>query len=174
MTLTAESDILLWKAHIMRSVKQEKAKQDALKIADAKSGILIMDWAMKFLQMKYREKQSDLFGKRGISWHISTLLIKNTTTGKVELTSYAHILDSFQQDWYAVCSIIENTLEVVKKEHPQISEVYLRSDEAGCYHNNFLLAAVRDAGRQVGIAVILYDFSEPQYGKMSVIGSFAQ
>ena len=41
----------------------------------------------------------------------------------------------------------------------------LRSDEAGCYHNNFLLAAVRDAGRRVGIEVARYDFSEPQYGK---------
>ena len=29
---------------------------------------------------------------------------------------------------------------------------------------NFLLAAVRDAGRRVGIEVARYDFSEPQYG----------
>ena len=41
----------------------------------------------------------------------------------------------------------------------------LRSDEAGCYHNNFLIAAVRDAGNRVGITVTQYDFSEPQYGK---------
>jgi len=43
--------------------------------------------------------------------------------------------------------------------------VSLRSDEAGCYHNNFLLAAVRDAGKRVGLTVTQYDFSEPQYGK---------
>ena len=101
----------------------------------------------------------------GLSWHISTLITKNVDSGKIELKSYAHIFDSCQQDWYAVCSIIENTLEVVKKEHPQITQVNLRSDEAGCYHNNFLLAAVRDAGRRVGIEVARYDFSEPQYGK---------
>ena len=41
----------------------------------------------------------------------------------------------------------------------------LRSDEAGCHHNNFLLAAVRDGGRQVGIEVARYDFSELQYRK---------
>ena len=73
---------------------------------------------------------------------------------------------SCQQDWYAVCSIIENTLEVVKKEHPQITQVNLRSDEAGCYHNNLLLAAVRDAGRRVGIEAARYDFSEQQCGKV--------
>ncbi|PFX21825.1 hypothetical protein AWC38_SpisGene13682 [Stylophora pistillata] len=67
-------------------------------------------------------------------------------------------------DWYAVCSIIENTLEVVKKEHPQISESYRGSDEAGCYHNNFILSAVRDAGKRIGISATRYDYSEPQYG----------
>ena len=57
------------------------------------------------------------------------------------------------------------TLEVVKKDHPHITQISLRSDEAGCYHNNFLLAAGRDAGKQVGLTVVQYDFSEPQYGK---------
>ena len=47
----------------------------------------------------------------------------------------------------------------------KITHVSLRSDEAGCYHNNFLLAAVRDAGKRVGLTVTQYDFSEPQYGK---------
>ena len=69
---------------------------------------------MKFI--RYREKQSDWFGKRGLSWHISTVITKNAGTGKVELKSYAHIFDSCQQDWYAVCSIIENTLEMLGNE----------------------------------------------------------
>ena len=64
----AHSDILLWKAHIVRSINQGKAKQDALKSEDPHSAILIMDWAMKFLQIKFREKQSEWFGKRGLSW----------------------------------------------------------------------------------------------------------
>ena len=55
----AKSDILLWKAHIIRSINQEEAKQDALRAADDTSAILIMDWAMKFLQMRYRVKQSN-------------------------------------------------------------------------------------------------------------------
>ena len=161
----AKVDILRWKAHIIRSVNEEQAKQDSMKSVDATSAVIIMDWAMKFLQMKYREKQSDWFGKRGLSWHISTVITKNFSTGKVELKSYAHILDSCQQDWYAVCSIIENTLEALKKEQPHISRVSLRSDEAGCYHNNSLMAAVRDIGERVGITVTQYDFSEPQYRK---------
>ena len=119
---------MLWKAHIVRSINQEEAEQDAQKSEDPQSAILIMDWAMKFLQIKFREKQSEWFGKRGLSWHISTLITKIVDCGKIELKSFAHIFESCQQDWYAVCSIMENTLEVVKKEHPQMTQVNLRSD----------------------------------------------
>ncbi|KAL9986649.1 hypothetical protein ACROYT_G000821 [Oculina patagonica] len=83
----AKSDIFLWKAHIVRSINQEEAKQDLLKTADATSAIVIMDWVMKFLQLKYREKQSEWFGKRGLSWHISTVITKNVSTGNHMLTS---------------------------------------------------------------------------------------
>ena len=41
----------------------------------------------------------------------------------------------------------------------------LSSDEAGCYHNNFLLAALRDVGKRIGLTVTQYDFCEPQYRK---------
>ena len=51
------------------------------------------------------------------------------------------------------------------KGSPQITQVSLTSDEAGCYHNNFLLAVVTDAGKRFGLTVTQYDFSEPQYGK---------
>ena len=52
--------------------------------------------------------------------------------------------------------------QVVEKDQPQITQVSLRSDEAGCYHNNFLLAVVTDAGKRFGLTVTQYDFSEPQ------------
>ena len=55
----------LWKSHVLRSVNQESAKQEALR-----SVLVVIDWAMKFLQMKYKEKQSKWFSKRGLSWHI--------------------------------------------------------------------------------------------------------
>ena len=50
------------------------------------------------------------------------------------------------------------------KGSPQITQVSLTSDEAGCYHN-FLLAVVSDAGKRFGLTVTQYDFSEPQNGK---------
>ena len=60
----AKSNILLWKAHVMRSVNQELAKEQALHDLDESSILLVIDWAMKFLQIRFREKQSDWYEKR--------------------------------------------------------------------------------------------------------------
>lgn len=46
-----------------------------------------------------------------------------------------------------------------------MKQAFLRSDEAGCYHNSNLIAAAKDVGDRLGTAVVRYDFSEPQQGK---------
>ena len=156
--------IVQWKAHIMRSVNQERAKQDILAKLDQSSCLLVMDWAMKFLQLRYREKQSDWYGKRGLSWHISSV-VSSSQSGTTEVISYAHLFDQCTQDWYAVTSILEDLLKLLKVKNPELQRVYLRSDEAGCYHNSSLILAVRDVAKRVGVTVQSYHYSEPQSGK---------
>ena len=56
-------------------------------------------------------------------------------------------------------------MSVIKRSDPLITKAYLRSDEAGCYHNSSLLASLRDIGSRQGIEIVRYDYSEPQYGK---------
>ena len=48
---------------------------------------------------------------------------------------------------------------------PNVKQAFLRSDEAGCYPCNHLIAAVKDVGDREEITVARYDFSEPQQGK---------
>ena len=82
------TDILQWKAHILRSINQEAAKQDQLGIItnNATYALIVMDWEMKFLQLKYREKKSDWYGKKGLSWHISTVISSDPDkAGSLEL-----------------------------------------------------------------------------------------
>ena len=67
--------------------------------------------------------------------------------------------------WYSVTSILEDMLFKLKSSNPSISQVYLRSDEAGCYHNNSLVAAVLSIGERTSIVVKRLDHSEPQHGK---------
>ena len=100
-----------------------------------------------------------------MSWHVSSVITKNLQTNELEVCTYAHLIDSCTQDRYSVLSIIQNLLQVLHKSNVKISKVYLRSDEAGCYHNNFLPVSLKDLAQRVGIKVVCYDFSEPQHGK---------
>ena len=84
---------------------------------------------------------------------------------KAKVLSYAYLIDSCCQDWYAVVSILENLFQNIKIEFPNVKNAFLRSDEAGCYHCNHLIAAVKHIGHRVGITVARCDFSEPQQGK---------
>ena len=161
----AKENIFKWKCHGLRSCNQETAKQKVLSSLDESSALIVIDWAMKFLQLRHREKQSDWYGKRGISWHVSTVVTKNVEAAKIEVSTYTHLIDSCTQDWYAVALVLENLLINVRKRHPSIRNVYIRSDEAGCYHNNLLIASLKDIGNRVGVKVVSYDYSEPQYGK---------
>ena len=144
----ASTDVIRWKAHVLRSVNQDKAKHDVIRNLNDNTVLVVMDWAMKFLQMKYREKQSDWYAKRGISWHVSTVIFKPEASGDVEVQTYAHLLDNCQQDWFAVCSIFENLMKNVLAFRPSVYSVFLCSDEAGCYHNN-ALKDLKDVGKRL-------------------------
>ena len=128
----AKQSTLDWKAHILRSCNQEKAKQDLLQNLNTSEAIVGMDWAMKFQQMKFREKQSEWFGQRGLSWHRSNVICKEENRKEGEVQSYAHLFNTCTQDWYAVASILENLLVKFKSTHPSIPQVYLSSDEVCC------------------------------------------
>ena len=44
-----------WKAHLLRTINQEKAKIEVLSGLDIRSAMLVLDWAMKFLPLKFRD-----------------------------------------------------------------------------------------------------------------------
>ena len=53
----------------------------------------------------------------------------------------------------------------LKSTYSTLSEAFLRSDNAGCYHNAFLILSLPSIGERAGIRVLRYDFSDPQAGK---------
>ena len=118
---------------------------------------------MKFLPTRYRESQSDWFGKRGLSWHISVVARK--VDGKLQSQIFVHIIENCLQDTSAVVRILEHTLRTLKTEHPEITSAFLRQDNAGCYHNSVLLATCDVMKTKTGVTVRRVDFSDPQGGK---------
>ena len=117
----------------MRTELQEEAKQAALDKLDDETCLIIVDWAMKFLPLKYRETMCEFFGKRGLSWHISAVVTKKDS--RIEVECFVHIFNFCTQNNYAVASIFEHLFQTIKAEHQSISKAFVRSDNSGCYHN---------------------------------------
>ena len=162
----ATNSILSWKAHLVRTLVQEKAKQDVLTNLDKESTLLIMDWAMKFLPIKFRERMDDFYGKCGRSWHmICSIKRASEDEDRVEVDTFVHIFDSCTQDWFSIASIVEHVLSVIKMEDPFITKFFLRSDDAGRYYNTELLLSLEAIGERHGEEFKHYDFSDAQSGK---------
>ena len=159
----SEEVITSWKAHQLRSVRQDQARIDCLDLLDDASVLIAQNWAMKFLPAKYRESQSDWFGKRGLSWHLSVVARK--VDGRLQSQTFVHIIENCLQDTSAVVRILEHTLRTLKFEHPEITSAFLRQDNAGCYHNSVLLATCNAMKSKTGVRVCRVDFSDPQGGK---------
>ena len=79
----------VWKAYILRSSNQDQARLDVLESLNPTSALLVLDWAMKFLPKKYRESQSDWFGKRCISWHITVAIRRKDSA--MQMLSFVHV-----------------------------------------------------------------------------------
>ncbi|KAK3738101.1 hypothetical protein QZH41_013835, partial [Actinostola sp. cb2023] len=159
----AVQDIHSWKAHQLRSTRQDMARLDVLKSLDASSVLITNDWAMKFLPQKYRESQAEWFAKRGISWHISVVL--RVIDGDMQTQTFVHVVENCSQDASVVIRIIEHILRTLKEENDNITEAYLRQDNAGCYHSAVTLASCCFMKTKTGIRVSRVDFSDPQSGK---------
>ena len=65
-----------WKAHLMRTAHQEATKSTILNEMAPSQVLITMDWAMKFLPVRFRETQSEWFGIKGRPWHVSAAIAK--------------------------------------------------------------------------------------------------
>ena len=111
---------------------------------------------MKFTAMKFREKQAEWFAKRGINWHVSSVVVRQEES--LEVTCYVHLFNSCKQDWFSVLSVLENLFVTVKLQNPGIRKAFLRSEKAGCYHNSNLVSSLRELGHRQGIELVRYDY----------------
>ena len=108
----AAKDIFDGKSHIMHSANQEDGRQDVLQHLDENSVQVVLD----------REKQCEWFGKRGLSWHVSSFISKHDDTFNIQ--SFVHIIDNSIQDWFSVASILQNLLQTVKVKNSQIMKQF--------------------------------------------------
>lgn len=162
----AKRNINAWKAHLLRNINQDEARIITSDSLDEKSVLLVQDWAMKFLPRKYRESQTDWFGKRGLSWHITVAMYKSDN-GEIHSMTFVHVFQSCKQDNCTTLSIMKDVVHKLKEELPKLEIVYYRQDNAGCYHCCSTIVGASTIGKDVGVSVRRMDFSDPQGGKGS-------
>ena len=63
----AKQSVECWKAHLLPTVNQDECRFEILSSLSASFILLVLDWEMKYHPRKYRESQSDWFGKRILS-----------------------------------------------------------------------------------------------------------
>ena len=98
---------------LLKTVLQEEAKQAALDKLDDETCLIIVEWAMEFLPLKYRETMCEFFGKWGLSWHISAVVTKKDS--RIEVECFVHIFSFCTQNNYAVASIFEKRKNVASQ-----------------------------------------------------------
>lgn len=113
----AIENIQAWKAHLIRASNQSKSKTDILDSLDEISAFVIDDFAQKWLPRNYREKMKDYFGKRGINWHVSCVVMlgENKEVKNYDVVCLVYIVQDCKQDWYSVASFREHGCKELKK-----------------------------------------------------------
>ncbi len=150
-----------WKAHILRTLNQNRCKDGILQNLKKNQVLFIIDYPMKYLPRKFREPQESYFGKPGLSWHVSVAILRDDDDN-FSVNSYVTMLNRAPQDSYAVISILKHMLQHFHKENPRINEGFIRSDNAGYYHCVDTITALCT---DFGVKIKRYDFSEAQSGK---------
>ena len=63
-----------------------RSRTTAINSLEDHQGLLVLDWAMKFVPIHFRESQRDWFAKKGRNWHVSVLIYKGAA-GELEVSS---------------------------------------------------------------------------------------
>ena len=118
---------------------------------------------MKYLPRKYRESQTDWFGKRGIPWHLTVTTRREG--GELQMLTFAHIFKSCSQDSCAVLAVMADVIWQLKIAMPGLETVCYRQDNAGCYHCGTTIVCAAALGHEEGVKIRRLDFSDPKGGK---------
>lgn len=157
------------KSHLMRSKNQEEARTKLLDEMTESDVIITCDWAMKFLPRKFREGQTDWFGKRGINWHVAVTLSKRG--GAFQTITHIHIFPSqVAQDStvtaYCICDVAKDVMMI----NPVTENIHIFTDNAGCYKSTSTLAILK---KELKENIKSFNFCEAQNGKGIFITSIS-
>jgi hypothetical protein len=83
----------------------------------------------------------------------------------IQQICYLVIIEKCDQDTNDVLNIASIVIQQLRKDYPFITELLVRSDNAGCYSSNGYIEVMSKICTEHGIKLLRYDYSEPQKGK---------
>ena len=155
-------NIVLFMGHVVRSTVQRPMQDATLEAMGENSRLIVVDWAMKWLALYAREKQSEFYAKAGLNWHQLCIIDKKGhTNGMVQL------LPEAKQTSWQVFNLFVHAVNDLKKTDPSVTGVIGQSDNAGCYHSLDLIIRLGLAGAsgEMLVKVLKWMYSEAQDGK---------
>ena len=99
-----------------------------------------------------------------MSVHID-VLTKNMLLNELVKHVYYTVLYRCEQTLEDTLSITENVLDEFKKDQPEVTKMFMKSDNAGCYHANFSAEINHFICEKQGIKLQRYNLNEPKRGK---------
>ncbi|GMT17609.1 hypothetical protein PFISCL1PPCAC_8906, partial [Pristionchus fissidentatus] len=127
MAIKSQMQIKAFQSHVMRTVVSETARSSIISNLTNGEALVTLDFAQKILPKLSIEPQSAFYGKKGISLHVTHVLVKFGS--KLYHHSFGHIIDNPQQGGSAVAAIIRHVLPILEKQG--VKKVHFRSDNAG-------------------------------------------
>ena len=98
-----------------------------------------------------------------MSWHISVAYRK--VGQQLQSQAFINLIQSCSQGSAAVVVILQQIIQTLKLEHPEIERIFLRQDNAGCYHSTSTIVACTRIEASTGVKIEGLDFSDSQGGK---------
>ena len=78
--------------------------------------------------------------------------------------TFVHVFQSCTQDSPAVLEIIDDVVNQLICDRPEIKKIFFRQDNARCYHSEFNLLAMKQFATKYEVEIRV-DFSDPQGSK---------
>ncbi len=176
----------IYMGHRVRVSNQRSAINDLRSSLDDSEAMIILDFKMKFESKYFREKTSEFYGKKGMTWHGAMVYSRYTEEAKevaaqagkqlepFNITYYDHIsTGDSKQDWFAVLSYFEAVIIRMKKDLPHVKRVYVQCDNANCYRTVPLLLGMVLLGINHEVEVKRDTHSGIQDGKSPLDAHFA-
>ena len=84
---------------------------------------------------------------------------------KLEKHVYLTSIYRCDQGVSSVISLADVVLDQFKKDEPQVTSLFTKSDNASCYHGNYCAESLYSLCKSKNIKLLRYDYNEPSRGK---------